>query len=46
MKKNQKNCEICESDATNLCLTCQNYYCESCFKLIHDKKQKSHKKKI
>ena len=44
MKKNQKNCEICESDATNLCLTCQNYYCESCFKLIHDKKQKSHKK--
>ena len=40
----QKKCEICETDATSLCLTCQNYYCESCFKLVHDKKPKSHVK--
>ena len=41
---NQKKCEICESNATTLCLTCQNYYCESCFKYVHDKKPKSHMK--
>ncbi len=41
---NKKTCEICESNATTLCLTCQNYYCESCFKFIHDKKPKSHMK--
>ena len=40
----QKKCEICESDSTCLCITCQNYYCDTCFKLVHDKKTKSHEK--
>ena len=49
MEKNIKNfklCEICESQATFLCLECSNnYYCDSCYKLIHDKKSKeTHKK--
>ena len=39
--KNQKKCEICESEATCLCITCQNYFCDSCFKLIHDKEKNS-----
>ena len=46
METKAKKCEICEASATNVCLECQNYYCESCFKLIHDKKQNSHKKEV
>ena len=46
MKKKLKSpkCDICESDSTCLCITCQNYYCDTCFKLVHDKKTKSHEK--
>ena len=39
-----KKCEVCEIDATCLCFECLNYFCESCFKLIHDKKKTQHKK--
>ena len=39
-----KPCNICENDATCLCFDCLNYFCESCYKLIHDKKKKEHKK--
>ena len=39
-----KKCEVCEIDATCLCFECLNYFCESCFKLIHDKKKIKHKK--
>ena len=39
-----KKCEVCEEDATCLCFECLNYFCESCFKLIHDKKKTRHKK--
>ena len=39
-----KKCEVCEIDATCLCFECLNYFCESCFKLIHDKKKTHHKK--
>ena len=45
-KNNFKLCDICESQATFLCLEClSNYYCESCYKFIHDKKVKSNHKK-
>ena len=47
MEKNSKlikPCNICENDATCLCFDCLNYFCESCYKLIHDKKKKEHKK--
>ena len=40
-----KKCEICESDAVCLCFQCINYYCENCYKIIHDlKKNNNHKK--
>ena len=32
-------CEICDEMAENLCLTCNSYSCESCFKFIHGKKK-------
>ena len=40
-----KLCEICETNATVLCLNCSCYYCESCFKFVHEKKAKSNHKK-
>ena len=42
---NMKQCEICENDATCLCLKCISYYCDSCFKLAHGKKTKNNHKK-
>ena len=43
--KNIKECEMCDSSATCLCFKCNNYFCESCFKLIHNlKKNLNHKK--
>ena len=39
-KKNFKQCEICEIDATNLCLECISYYCDACYKYVHEKKGK------
>ena len=32
-----KHCGICETDATCLCFDCYNYFCESCFKFVHEK---------
>ena len=43
--KKKKECGICESDAAWLCFECNNYFCESCYKMIHDKiKSLNHKK--
>ena len=46
VQKNIKQCEICEDEeAKTLCLDCHSYFCEACFKYVHDKKKKkSHKK--
>ena len=42
-----KKCEICGESSSCLCFQCLEYFCESCFKLIHDKKLNStHKKEI
>ena len=45
-KKTQliKKCGIYEEDATCICYECINYYCESCFTMIHEKKKYNHKK--
>ena len=40
-QKNYKTCDICGVDATSLCFQCVMYFCESCFKLIHDKQKNS-----
>ena len=42
-----KKCEICNSNATCLWFSCNSYYCENCYKTIHDlKKELKHKKDI
>ena len=40
-KKNIKLCEICEAYASSLCFQCKSYFCESCYKFIHEKKNNS-----
>ena len=40
-----KECEICKSNATCLCFQCNNYFCDRCYKLIHDIKNNSEHKK-
>ena len=44
--KQIKDCEICgNNSATCLCFKCNNYFCDKCFKLIHDlKKDQKHQK--
>ena len=44
-ESNFKYCEICKSEARSLCLECLNYYCEDCYKFVHDKKENSNHKK-
>jgi len=49
MEKNQKNykqCDICkDEDAKSLCPQCFCYYCDKCFKCVHEgTKNKDHKK--
>ena len=40
-----KKCEICQKTANNLCFKCNGYFCNSCFKFIHDKPvNREHKK--
>ena len=40
-----KECETCGVNATCLCFICNEYFCDSCFKMNHDKKIKSGHKK-
>ena len=50
MEKNKKlikEYDICGINATCLCFECIQYFCESCFKLIHEKQKNSnHQKEI
>ena len=42
-----KECDICGETATSLCFQCTQYFCENCFKFIHNKKKNSqHQKEI
>ena len=41
IQKNQKLCEICDTDAKCLCFKCSSYFCDSCYKFIHDKHKNS-----
>ena len=45
-QKNFKHCDICKvEEATSLCIQCFNYYCDSCYKLVHEKSEnKQHRK--
>ena len=47
MEKKEKlirECEICDSNATLVCFKCKEYFCDSCFKMEHNKKKSNHKK--
>ena len=45
VKSKIKKCEICLIDATCLCYKCLQYFCDSCFNLVHkNEERKSHKK--
>ena len=48
-KYNFKYCTICKSQATFLCPFCLDgigsYYCDLCYKMIHDKKENMNHKK-
>ena len=51
MKMNQKNfkqCDMCkDAEATSLCSQCFSYYCDKCFKCVHEtKKNIEHKKEL
>ena len=41
MEQKSKNCDICDTNATSLCFQCANYFCERCYKFIHDNKKNS-----
>ena len=47
-KENQlKKCELCKEIATSLCFICNSYFCNQCYKYVHDKKINiNHKKEI
>ena len=46
IQKILKHCEMCKvEEAKTLCLDCYNYFCESCYKCVHDKKMNSNHKK-
>ena len=45
-QKNHKQCEICkDEEAVTLCLDCYCYFCEVCYKCVHDRKKNSNHKK-
>ena len=41
----KKECEMCGSTATSICLKCPMYLCDSCFKIVHSQKKNSEHKK-
>ena len=45
-QKNYKQCDICKVyEATSLCPHCFSYYCDKCFKCVHEMNEnKEHKK--
>ena len=45
-QKNFKQCDICKgADATSLCPQCFSYYCDACYKPVHDRNKNSQHKK-
>ena len=44
--KNVKKCEMCKvREAITLCFDCHSYFCEACFKYVHDIKENSNHRK-
>ena len=46
VQKNVKQCEMCKAkEAVTLCLDCYSYFCEACYKCVHDIKQNNNHKR-
>ena len=46
LQKNIKQCEMCKvNEAITLCFDCHSYFCEVCYKCVHDFKQNSNHRK-
>ena len=45
MESNQKQCELCGEIPKNLCFECNMYFCDSCYKFVHEKKKNIQHKK-
>ena len=44
-KQTIKDCDFCGSDANFICFECKNYFCDNCFKIIHNLQKRSQHKK-
>ena len=43
--KENKECEFCGESSTCFCFECLNYYCDKCYKFIHDMPKNSKHKR-
>ena len=43
--KNIPECEVCGNEANSICYECYMYFCDSCYKIAHSKKQDNKHKK-
>ena len=42
-----KKCDLCNFESFWICFQCKKYYCDKCYKIIHDlKKSQGHKKEL
>ena len=47
IQKNFKQCDICkDKEATSLCSQCFSYFCDGCFKQVHENTKNSQHKKV
>ena len=37
--KNKKICEVCKDEATCICYKCFLYFCDSCYKIAHNRQK-------
>ena len=44
-KYKEKTCELCGELAKSLCLKCNSYFCDSCYKFVHEKKKNNNHQK-
>ena len=45
-KYKEKTCELCGELAKSLCLKCNSYFCDSCYKFVHEKKKNNNHQKV
>lgn len=44
-QKEIKECDFCSSKAIYACFECSHYFCENCYKFIHNKEKNSQHKR-